>query len=152
MVYGVSQRPNISRATSTYARSAGSRSPSAAATAPVNAVPLGPPELRPPLATETGPATSPAGDHSARLSTSQFRRTLAWFIGRRPGGSIAGAIQYRHHSIQMFEGYAGTSDSGFRAEVEAEQSLERGERLLAMIGGHHHANLRGLPPKKLKRA
>ncbi|WP_047892508.1 hypothetical protein [Micromonospora sp. RV43] len=78
-----------------------------------------------------------------RLSTSQFRRTLAWFIARRPGGSIAGAIQYRHQSIQMFEGYAGTSDSGFRAEVEAEQSLERGERLLAMIDGHHHIDLRG---------
>ncbi|PXY16994.1 hypothetical protein [Prauserella muralis] len=77
------------------------------------------------------------------LSTSQFRRTLAWFIARRPGGSIAGAIQYRHHSIQMFEGYAGTSDSGFRAEVEAEQTLERGERLLAMIDGHEHHDLRG---------
>ena len=41
-----------------------------------------------------------------RLKSSQFRRTLAWFIARRPGGSIAGAIQYRHLSIQMFEGYA----------------------------------------------
>ena len=48
------------------------------------------------------------------LNTSQFRRTLAWFIARQLGGSIAGAIQYRHHSIQMFEGYAGTSDSGFQ--------------------------------------
>jgi hypothetical protein len=25
-----------------------------------------------------------------RLSTIQFRRTLAWFIARRPGGTIAG--------------------------------------------------------------
>jgi hypothetical protein len=64
-----------------------------------------------------------------RLNTSQFRRTLAWFIARRPGGTIAGTIQYRHHSIQMFEGYAGTSESGFRGEVEAEQTLQRGERL-----------------------
>ena len=40
-----------------------------------------------------------------KLSTSQFR-TLAWFVARRPGGAIAGTIQYRHHSIQMFEGYA----------------------------------------------
>lgn len=29
-----------------------------------------------------------------RLSTRQFRRTLAWFIARRPGGAIAGAIAY----------------------------------------------------------
>jgi hypothetical protein len=78
-----------------------------------------------------------------RLSSGQFRRTLAWFIARRPGGAIAGAIQYRHHSIQMFEGYAGTSESGFRGEVEAEQSLQRGERLLAMIENYEHRDLRG---------
>jgi hypothetical protein len=41
-----------------------------------------------------------------RLTSSQFRRTLAWFIARRPGGVIAGALQYRHQKIQMFEGYA----------------------------------------------
>ncbi|MCW6009207.1 hypothetical protein K1W54_32390 [Micromonospora sp. CPCC 205371] len=46
-----------------------------------------------------------------KLSTGQFRRTLAWHIARRAGGAIAGAIQYRHLSIQMFEGYAGTSES-----------------------------------------
>ncbi len=42
------------------------------------------------------------------LTTRQFRRTLAWHIARRPGGVIAGALQYRHHAIQMFEDYAGT--------------------------------------------
>lgn len=72
------------------------------------------------------------------LTTGQFRRTLAWFIARKPGGSIAGAIQYRHHSVQMFEGYAGTSDSGFRAEVEAEEALARGEHLLAAVDRHEH--------------
>jgi hypothetical protein len=77
------------------------------------------------------------------LTTGQFRRTLAWFIARRPGGAIAGAIAYRHQRVQMFEGYAGTSASGFRAEVEAEQALERGERLLAMVDGHEHQRLGG---------
>ena len=77
------------------------------------------------------------------LSTRQFRRTLAWHIARRPGGAIAGAIQFRHLSIQMFEGYAGTSDSGFRAEVEAEQALARGEHLLALISEHEHPALTG---------
>ena len=43
----------------------------------------------------------------------------------------------------MFEGYAGTSDSGFRAEVESEQALARGEQLLAMIDQHEHTNLAG---------
>ncbi|WP_341514533.1 hypothetical protein AAC389_29820 (plasmid) [Rhodococcus qingshengii] len=77
------------------------------------------------------------------LSTRQFRRTLAWFIARQPGGAVAGAIAYRHLSIQMFEGYAGTSDSGFRAEVEAEQALLRGNDLLAMIDQHEHTRLTG---------
>ncbi|WP_331754154.1 hypothetical protein OHA19_39895 (plasmid) [Streptomyces sp. NBC_00012] len=40
------------------------------------------------------------------LTARQFRRTLAWHIARRPGGVIAGAVQYRHLGIQMFEGYA----------------------------------------------
>ncbi|WP_405794273.1 hypothetical protein [Streptomyces sp. NBC_01506] len=73
------------------------------------------------------------------LSTSQFRRTLAWFIARRPGGVIAGAIQYRHQRVQMFEGYAGSSDSGFRDEVEAEEAITRGEKLQDIVthGDHH---------------
>jgi hypothetical protein len=44
------------------------------------------------------------------LTTPQFRRTLAWFIARRPGGVIAGAIQYRHQRVQMFEGYANSQE------------------------------------------
>lgn len=68
-----------------------------------------------------------------RFTTRQFRRTLAWFIARQPGGSIAGAIAYRHHSVLMFEGYAGTTASGFRQEVEAERALARGDLLLEMI-------------------
>src|SRR6266700_346401 len=73
----------------------------------------------------------------------QFRRTLAWHIARRPGGVIAGALQYRHQAIQLFEGYAGTSDSGFRAEVESEQAIARGEHLLALIAQHDHGPLTG---------
>ncbi|NGY65084.1 hypothetical protein G7043_39845 [Lentzea sp. NEAU-D13] len=88
---------------------------------------------------------------SWRLSTRQFRRTLAWFIARRPGGVIAGAIQYRHLSVQMFEGYAGTSDSGFRAEVESEQALSRGEHLLTMIDAHEHTTLIGPAAEEARR-
>lgn len=78
-----------------------------------------------------------------RLANSQYRRTLAWFIARRPGGVIAGALAYRHHGIQVFEGYAGTSESGFRAEVESEQALARGEHLLATIDANEHTSLTG---------
>jgi hypothetical protein len=72
------------------------------------------------------------------LTARQFRRTLAWYIARRPGGVLARAVQYRHLGIQMFEGYAGTSDSGFRAEVEAEQAMQRGEHLLDLTTNHQH--------------
>lgn len=43
----------------------------------------------------------------------------------------------------MFEGYAGTSESGFRAEVEAEQALTRGEHLLTAIDAYEHEHLSG---------
>jgi hypothetical protein len=77
------------------------------------------------------------------LTTSQFRRTLAWFIARRPGGVIAGAMAYRHHRVQMFEGYAGSSASGFRAEVEAEEAIARGEQLCDLVTGHDYHPLTG---------
>lgn len=63
------------------------------------------------------------------LTTRQFRRTLAWFIARRPGGIAAGALQYKHLSLQMFRGYAGESDSDFPEDLAAEQALARGEWL-----------------------
>lgn len=78
-----------------------------------------------------------------RITTRQFRRTLAWFIARRPGGAIAGALQYRHLRIQMFEGYAGTSDSGFRNEVEAEEAIARGEKLGDLILSEEFHQLSG---------
>ncbi|MFE6155517.1 hypothetical protein [Streptomyces sp. NPDC057889] len=78
-----------------------------------------------------------------KITTRQFRRTLAWFIARRPGGVIAGALQYRHLRVQMFEGYAGTSDSGFRDEVEAEDAIARGEKLGDLITSHEFHRLTG---------
>jgi len=60
-----------------------------------------------------------------RFNTRQFRRTLAWYIAHQPFGVVAGARQYKHAEIVMFEGYAGTSASGFAAEVESEQAVAR---------------------------
>ncbi len=85
----------------------------------------------------------PVNGQRWKLSTSQFRRTLAWFIARQPGGVIAGSIAYRHHRVQMFEGYAGTSASGFRAEVEAEDAIARGEQLCDLITSHGQHPLTG---------
>ena len=58
-----------------------------------------------------------------RLSTRQFRRTLAWHIAHQPFGIVAGARQYQHAELALFEGYAGTSASGFAAEVAAERAI-----------------------------
>lgn len=59
------------------------------------------------------------------ISTRQFRRTTAWHIANRPFGTVAGMIQYGHTAEMVFEGYAGSSESGFRSEVEAERALAR---------------------------
>ena len=58
-----------------------------------------------------------------RITTRQFRRTLAWHIANRPFGTIAGMIQYKHTSVAVFEGYAGTSASGFLRQVDQERRL-----------------------------
>src|SRR3546814_16660224 len=39
-------------------------------------------------------------------------------------------IQYKHASVAAFEGYAGTSASGFRAEVEAQRRRGQTDDLL----------------------
>ena len=79
-----------------------------------------------------------------RITTRQFRRTIAWHIANRPFGTVAGMIQYKHASVAAFEGYAGTSASGVRAEVEAQRRLGQLDDLLdyfdrrqggALLGG-----------------
>lgn len=70
------------------------------------------------------------GNRPWRITTRQFRRTIAWHIANRPFGTIAGMIQYKHASVAAFEGYAGSSRSGFRAEVENQRSLGQLDDLL----------------------
>jgi len=90
-----------------------------------------------------GTADKPAIPHAFGRSwvfnTRQFRRTVAWYIANRPFGVVAGKIQYKHASVAMFDGYAGSSSSGFRQEVEQEQHLGQLEDIVA----HYDARLRG---------
>lgn len=77
------------------------------------------------------PAIPPGPDGKPwHITTRQFRRTIAWQIANRPFGTIAGMIQYKHASVAAFEGYAGSSASGFRAEVEAQRRLGQMDDLL----------------------
>jgi hypothetical protein len=59
------------------------------------------------------------------FETRQFRRTVAWHIAHQPFGVVAGTRQYQHARTTMFEGYAGTSESGFAAEVAANDAVAR---------------------------
>lgn len=65
-----------------------------------------------------------------RFQTRQFRRTIAWHIANRPFGTIALKIQFKHVWVQMSEGYAGQSASGFSDEVMAERLLTQEEVFL----------------------
>ena len=68
-------------------------------------------------------------DNQGPITSMRFRRTLAWHIVRRPGGTIAGATQYGHLHSQMTLGYAGQADAGFKDEITFEQFLLRIEQL-----------------------
>lgn len=59
------------------------------------------------------------------FNTRQFRRTLAWHIAHQPFGVVAGTRQYKHARHVVFSGYAGTSASGFAAEVASEEAVAR---------------------------
>ncbi len=67
-----------------------------------------------------------ADPHGA-IQVPRLRRTLAWHIVRRPGGTIAGATQYGHLHTQMIQGYAGGADAGFLDDITFEQFLHRAE-------------------------
>jgi hypothetical protein len=60
----------------------------------------------------------------------------AWHIANRPFGTIAGMIQYKHASVVAFEGYAGSSRSGFRAEVEAQRIFGQLDDILNYFDEH----------------
>ena len=76
------------------------------------------------------------------FSTRQFRRTVAWHIANRPFGTVAGKIQYKHASIATFEGYAGKSRSGFRAEIAREHAIGQLDDIIE----HYEDFRRGLTP------
>ena len=88
------------------------------------------------------PAIPYVDGHPWRLTTRQFRRSVAWYIANRPFGSVAGKIQYQHASIAMFEGYAGGPPSGLRREIEQERLLGQ----LDDIVEHYEDFKRGLKP------
>jgi len=80
------------------------------------------------IAPAIGHAAIGADEHGS-ITGRRLRRTLAWHIVRRPGGTIAGATQYGHLYTQITHGYAGKADSGFLDEISFEEFLLRTEQL-----------------------
>lgn len=76
------------------------------------------------LAQHHGADPIPTDPHGF-LNITRFRRTLAWFIRRRPRGLVAASIQYGHVHTRMTQGYAGSYDSGFPDELAFEDFLAR---------------------------
>ena len=87
-----------------------------------------------------------------KITTRQFRRTLAWHIANRPFGTISGMIQYKHASVAAFEGYAGSSHSGFHRQVEQEHRYGQMDDILEYFDANEIGDTFGGPAApRLKR-
>lgn len=101
---------------------------------------------------DDSPAIPRVGGDVWRFNTRQFRRTLAWYIANRPFGVVAGKIQYKHASVAMFDGYAGSSASGFRQEVEQELVLGQLDDIIDYFENHRRGHNPGGPAGRRVRA
>ncbi|MGR6901031.1 site-specific integrase [Glutamicibacter sp. BSL13] len=62
-------------------------------------------------------------DPSGRISLRRFRRTLAWFIYRQPGGRVALGVQYGHLHSYTTDGYGSRVSAGLRDLFPLEEAL-----------------------------
>lgn len=99
-------------------------------------------------------------DPAGAIAPSRFRRTLAWFICRRPRGLVACALQYGHLHVLQSLGYSGTYASGFPDELameewlarlddlhDAEQKLHDGEHVSGPAADAYRARVSGATAK-----
>jgi integrase len=96
-------------------------------------------------ATFTGPAATPLipPDPAGRIFSTRFRRTLAYFIVRRPGGLIAAALQYGHVHSRVTLGYAGAADTGWLDDLTVERLemvLEQADTDWRHLAGGEHVS------------
>lgn len=62
-------------------------------------------------------------DPSGPINMRRFRRTLAWFIYRQPGGRVALGIQYGHLQGKTTDGYGIRANNGVRGLYPMEEAL-----------------------------
>ena len=68
-------------------------------------------------------------DPDGPITLRRFRRTLAWFIYRQPGGRISLGIQYGHLRGYTSDGYGSRTASGLRDVFPMEEAFARAEAL-----------------------
>jgi hypothetical protein len=93
--------------------------------------------------TDNGRADAIPPDPAGPITTSRFRRTLAWNIVRQTKGLVAAAIQYGHIQIRVTQGYAGSAESGFLDDLCFEDWLLRLEQFAdaqARLGDGEHVS------------
>jgi integrase len=69
-------------------------------------------------------------DPTRHVHAARFRRSLAYFIVRRPRGLIAAALQYAHVSTKVTLSYAGSADTSWMDDL----AIERLEMVVDQIG------------------
>ncbi|GFG71477.1 hypothetical protein [Mycolicibacter senuensis] len=68
-------------------------------------------------------------DPDEAVTVKRFRRTLAWFIYRKPGGRVALGVQYGHLRGYTTDGYGSRVTSGLRDVFPMEEALARADYL-----------------------
>ncbi|MGW3690561.1 integrase [Streptomyces sp. NPDC005125] len=71
-------------------------------------------------------------DPHGTITSSRFRRTLAWHIARRPGGLVALAIQYGHMRTAVSAGYASRSRDGIHDLLDIETARATTDALASL--------------------
>jgi integrase len=82
-------------------------------------------------------------DPTCRIHPSRFRRTLAYFIVRRPRGLIAAALQYGHVSTAVTLSYAGKPDTGWLDDLAVERLefiIEQNEQDYTLLQAGEHVS------------
>ncbi|MFE9258566.1 hypothetical protein [Streptomyces sp. NPDC006879] len=68
-------------------------------------------------------------DPEGAVTVQRFRRTIAWYIYRQPGGRIALGVQYGHVATAMGESYAGRSRVDMLEVLDFERGLAMADTL-----------------------
>jgi integrase len=82
-------------------------------------------------------------DPTKHIHPSRLRRTLAYFIVRKPRGLIAAALQYGHISTKVTLNYSGSADSSWMEDLAVERLelvLEQTDQDAALLDDGEHVS------------